>query len=180
MKDNHQTVVLGIDTGARQIGVAVLLSGDLVFYGVKSIKRPDRDSSLVKLRDVLEKLIETYKINTVTLEKVVFVQQHRSFVKIVYDEIRNFLKKRNIRFFEYNPKLVREIVCGHQQPSKRRAALLLVQRYPELARYFNVPRLWQKRYYAQLFDAIAVGLVCDGEPGEIELSPAKPVKNKDV
>lgn len=104
-----------------------------------------------------------YKVRFVAAEKIVFIQQHRSFVKVVYDHVINSLKEKNIRFKEYNPKFVRQSICRAEKPTKRNAALILAQNYAKLVRYFNVPKLWQKRYYAQLFDTIAVGLVCARE-----------------
>jgi Holliday junction resolvasome RuvABC endonuclease subunit len=155
--------ILGIDPGARQIGVSVLKNEEIVFYAVKTFKGRTASEKLEKLRIIIGKLIADYRVEYVALEKVVFVQQHRSFVKIVYEEIKQFLKREDIEFFEYNPKFIRETICGNEKPTKRNAALILTQKHAELVRYFNVPRLWQKRYFAQLFDAIAVGLVCAKE-----------------
>lgn len=169
MRNEFVKNILGLDIGARQIGVAVFRGEELVFYAVKSIKRPNREESLMKLKAVLEKLIARYKIEFTAIEKIVFIQQHRSFVKIVYDETKEYLKGQNIELFEYNPKLIRYILCHPEKPTKRNTALILVQKHAELVKYFTVPRLWQKRYFAQLFDAIAVGLVCAKELRETKL-----------
>ncbi|MDQ3179035.1 MAG: crossover junction endodeoxyribonuclease RuvC [Acidobacteriota bacterium] len=157
------TNILGLDIGARQIGVSILRNEELVFYAVKSIKRNSKTKVLKQLEKVLTALIEKYDIEVFTLKKIVYRQQQNSFVKTVYEETKDFALNQNIRLFEYNPKLIRQIICGLEKPTKRNTALLLTQRYAELARYFNVPKLWQKRYLAQLFDAIAVGLVCARE-----------------
>lgn len=155
--------ILGLDVGARQIGVSIQRDEELVFYAVKTIKQNTKSEMMKRLEQVLTRLIDKYDIETVAIEKIVFVQQYRSFVKIVYEEIKDIINKRGIELFEYNPKLIRQIICGLEKPTKRNTALLLTQRYTELARYFNVPKLWQKRYFAQLFGAIAVGLVCARE-----------------
>lgn len=159
-------MTLGIDPGARQIGVAVLRGEELLFFAVKTFKRRNCADSLGKLQSVIKKLIDEYQIEFVAVEKTVFVQQHRSFVKIVSEEINVFLQKQNILFAEFNPKTIRQMICGHEKPTKRNAALILSQRYSEMVRYFNVPRLWQKRYFALLFGAVAVGLVGAIEIGE--------------
>jgi len=156
-------IVLGIDPGARQIGVAIFCGEELQFYAVKSFKKRSRQETLRKLRKVIEKMISAYRVEVVALEKVVYVQQNKSFVKTVYEEIKDFLEKREILFYEYHPRLIRQVICQNEKPTKRNTALLLSQKYNELVRYFSVPRLWQKRYFALLFDAIAVGLVCAGD-----------------
>ena len=158
-----QQITLGLDVGARMIGVSVFRGEQLVFYAVKTFRKYNHEESLKNLEDIIQGLIEEYKIRFIAIEKIVFIQQHRSFVKVVYDRVIDFLKDKNIRFKEYNPKFVRQSICGLEKPTKRNAALILAQNYAELVRYFNVPKLWQKRYYAQLFDAIAVGLVCARE-----------------
>ena len=153
-------IVLGIDPGARQIGVAVLCGEELLFYGVKSFKKRTEDDTLRKLRKIIDKIVIAYRVESVALEKIVYVQQNRSFVKNVYKEIQDFLENREIPVFEYNPKLIRQIICRSEKATKRNTALRLSQKYNELVRYFSVPKPWQKRYYALLFDAIAAGLVC--------------------
>lgn len=165
-------IILGIDPGARQIGISVLRGEELVFYAVKTFKKRNQKDSLQKLQKVVEKLIAEYQVEFISIEKVVFVQQHRSFVKVVYEEITDLVKKQNITLFEYHPKLIRQIICGLEKPTKRNTALMLSQKYIELTRYFNVPKLWQKRYFALLFDAIAVGLVCARELRETKLLSA--------
>jgi Holliday junction resolvasome RuvABC endonuclease subunit len=172
------STILGIDPGARQIGIAVMKDDELVFYAVKTFKKGDDEEKLKKLRLIIEKLVTDYRVEYVALEKIVFVQQHRSFVKIVYDKIKEFLKERNIELFEYNPKVIRQIICDAQKPTKRNTALILAQKHAELVKYFNVAKLWQKRYFAQLFDAIAAAQVCAKELRETNpfLSKSAPRK----
>jgi Holliday junction resolvasome RuvABC endonuclease subunit len=155
--------ILGLDVGARQIGVSVLRGEELVFYAVKTIKGNYKPETLKRLREVLTALVAQYNIEAIALEKIAYPQQHRSFVKVVYKETKEFTVKSGIELFEYNPKLIRQIICSPEKSTKRNTALSLAQKYTELAGYFNVPKLWQKRYYAQLFDAIAVALVCAKE-----------------
>jgi Holliday junction resolvasome RuvABC endonuclease subunit len=152
-------VVLGIDPGARQIGVSVIQGERLILYAVKTFRKGNCENSLLCLREIIKNLVHDYQIEFVALEKVVFVQQHHSFVKIVYEEIKTFLEEQNVKFVEYNPKQIRQAICGLENPSNRNTALILSQKYGELVRYFDVPRLWQRRYYALLFGAIAASLV---------------------
>jgi Holliday junction resolvasome RuvABC endonuclease subunit len=171
-------VFLGIKPGARQIGVCVLKGGELAFYRVKTIKRKSDKETVKKLREVLAQISAEYKIEIAAIEKIVFTQQRQFFVKTVHQEIKDFFKEKNIPLFEYNPKLTRKIICGLEKPRKRNTALRLAQRYPELARYSDVPRVWQRRYFAPLFDAVAAAFVCAIEIREAKaLSASPPSKN---
>lgn len=163
---NNQQNILGLDVGGRLIGVSVFKGEELVFYVVKKFRSGDREDSLRRLKKIIGELVANYNISTVAIEKIVFVQQHRSFVKTVYEKASNFLKEKGVAVIEYNPKLVRQIICKVEKPTKHNTALILAQSYAELVRYFSVQKLWQKRYYAQLFDAIAVGVVCAGQVRE--------------
>lgn len=170
--------ILGLDVGARQIGVSIQRNEELVFYAVKSIKQNSKTETLKRLQNVLEALIAKYDIEVIAVEKSVYPQQQNSFVKIVYQATKDFALQRNIRLFEYHPNLIRQIICQMKKPTKYNTALILAQRYTELARYFNVPKLWQKRYFAQLFDAIAVGLVCARELRETKQLSAQSPNDK--
>lgn len=152
-------VVLGIDPGSRQIGVAVFEGSELVFYGMKSIKKKTDANTLRKLRKVISKLIESQRVEYIAVEKAVFIQQQTSFVKGIYEEILKFARTRKVRLLALNPKYIRRSICGNKQPTKRNTALRIIRWYTELERYFIVPKIWQKRYYSQMFDAIAAAIV---------------------
>jgi Holliday junction resolvasome RuvABC endonuclease subunit len=156
-------IVLGVDSGARQLGVSVFRGEELVYCAVVTIKGSDKTETLLKVQKILKELIVAYGISHVALEKVVFVQQHRSMVKIVFEQIRNFLIAQRRPFSEYKPITVRKAICADEKPTKRNTAIMLARRYKELEHNLNAPNLWQKRYHALLFDAVAVGLVCARE-----------------
>ena len=173
---SNAPTILGIKPGARQIGVSVIRGSELVFYRVKTIKvKNDGKETVKKLAEVLEKLLSEYDIEIAAVEKIVFPQQNLSFVKTVYEEIKDFFKERNIPLFEYNPKLARKIICGWEKPTKRNAAFILSHRYPELARYSDVKRVWQRRYFALLFDAVAAAFACSTELRETKALSAHPL-----
>lgn len=153
-------IVLGIDPGSRQIGTSVLKGEELIFYGVKTIKGGDKRETLAKMKAIISSLITEYGITYIAVENVTFIQQHRSFVKIVFEELMNFLNTKKIPHSEYNPKIVRQILCETEKRTKRNTFLILAYRYPELSRYLDVSRVWQKRYFSPMLKAVAVGLVC--------------------
>src|SRR5258708_7683907 len=161
-------IVLGIDLGARQIGASVFEGEELVFCAIKTIKGANSRETLAKMRRIIRNLIAEYGVTHVALEKIAFIQQHRSFVKIVFEELRDFLSKQKILYSEYNPKTVRQELCENEKPTKRNIALILSQRYYELSPYLSVSKVWQQRYFAQMQDAVAVGLVCAKQIANME------------
>lgn len=156
-----QPVILGIDPGARQIGVAVLRSDELLYYGIKTIKKNKlRKSTFVSLEQIITKLVDEYKADYIALEKVVSIQQRNSFVKAVYWQIKTIAQKHQYNLKECCPNFVRNSICNKTKGTRQETYHFLTRKYPELNRYLSVTRIWQKAYFAHLFDAIAVAVVC--------------------
>lgn len=164
MKSNSQNNILGIDPGARHIGFAVFTKNDLSYYAIKTIKRNTKRESLRKLRKILEKLIREFEITHIAVEEVFYVQQKKSFVKQVFDEIKQMIsEKEKIKLYSFEPKFIRKMICGRTEVKrdaiKDNTNRVLFEYYPELERYRPFLSQSQRRYYAFLFGAVAVGLV---------------------
>lgn len=152
--------VLGVDPGARQIGISVFKDRQLIFYSVKTLGGKDPNLKITAMKQILKGFIAAYQIEHVALKRIVFVQQHRSFVKVVFDELRSFLKKQPLGYSEYNPAEIRKLLCEYEEPTRANTARVLAQKFPELTRYLNVSKVWQKKYYSLLLEAVAVGFIC--------------------
>lgn len=59
----------------------------------------------------------------------------------------------------YAPNTVRKYVCGNGQASKMEVAQVIVSRYPELRVYLKQDKKWKFKYHANMFDALALGLL---------------------
>ncbi len=156
----RKPLILGIDPGSREIGVAVFSGNELLYYAIKSIRRNTREQRLFKLAAVLDRLFVEYEIDCLAVEEPYYVQQRSSFVKKVVETIGIIAKNQGLNVAIYSPTEVRDAICEKPKSTKLLTARRLVEIYPELAPHFNLPRITQKRYYAMLFDAVAVGLVC--------------------
>lgn len=151
--------LLGLDIGARQIGVAIFEGEKLRFYAVKSIKRASQSETLLYLYKVMEKLITGYAVKIIAVEQVIYPQQQRSFAKTIYQAVKDFVMKKSLEIFEYRPDLIRRTICRDITPTKENTFKILTGKYTELRRYLTFNKPWQKNYYTYLFSAIAVGLV---------------------
>lgn len=168
--------VLGIDPGSRQIGVAVFTSEELIFYGVKYFRAKHQTETFSKLQKVVANLIDSYGIEIVAIERTTFPQQDTAFVKDVYKCLVRCVKKYQLELIELDPQFVRKVICGNQKPTKRNTAQTLVRTYNELEPYFDVQQIWSRRYYGQLFDAIAVGLAYLRSVSSNTLKDKQPVR----
>lgn len=151
--------ILALDVGAKQIGTVVFENGRLVFYAVKLIRKSTEAETLKQVWKVVETLVFNYGIQIISLEKLVYSQQQNSFVKTVYEEIKDFANEEGIKLLEFEPLFVRQTICKNKGATKQNTFEIITRLYPELSKAFFATRVWQKAYYAYLFNAIAVGLV---------------------
>lgn len=157
----NQTKILAIDPGTREIGVAVLENEELIYYGVKSIKNRKRPQHVLQeAARIINGLINTYRPSILAIEKTFLIQKSGSLLIVVADEIKATGQAGGLAIYEYAPTLVRKLICNTGKATKREVAKMLASCYPHLTRYLVQRSKWEELYYANMFDAIAVGLCC--------------------
>ena len=168
-----QTKILAIDPGTREIGVAALSGRELLYYGVKTIRR--RGSASVILRQVQQvilRLIADYKPQYLAIEKMFLIHKSAALLNVTADEIKVVAKDQGLAVYEYAPTFVRKMICKTGKATKKQAAEIIAGQYPELGRYLEQRSKWEALYYANMFDAIAVGLCCQQELSKLLPGPA--------
>lgn len=156
--------ILAIDPGTRYMGVAVLHQTALVYYAVKRFKqRRPADELIRATRAVLKQLIAEYQPDTLAYEKTFYVQAKSSAILHVQEiEIARLGRERGLHVVGYSPARVRRQLCDDGRATKQRVADLLAARFPELAPYRGGSPL-REDYWLNMFDAIAVAVVCANE-----------------
>jgi Holliday junction resolvasome RuvABC endonuclease subunit len=161
---NRQPIILGIDPGTRHMGVAVLCGGKLLYYGVKTFKKDKRGCPLFSdLERAIINLAGEYAIDCIALEKIVSFQQRSSPFGVVSNQIRAIAEKRHYNLREYSPAFVRSCIGGNEKITRAETYRIITGKYPELRRYLLVSKIWQKTYFARLFDAVAAALLRERE-----------------
>lgn len=156
-----QNKILAIDPGTREIGAVVLDGGELVYYAVKTIR--DRGSAQRILRHVdtlVSGLIAEYQPDYLAIEKMFIVQKNAALLSVAAEEIKSVARESGLEIYEYAPTTVRKFICQNGAATKRDVARVVAERYPELARHLDTRNKWEEKYYANIFDAVAVGLMC--------------------
>ena len=158
---NSQSTILAIDPGTRELGVAVLRGGELLFYGVKTVT--NRRNPLIVLETIssyFRRLLERYHPTTLAIEKMFITQKNSALLVVAAEQIKAVAKENNLPVYEYAPTSVRKRLCHTGRATKRETAAVLADRFPELQRYYRRTKAWEIDYYSNLFDAVAVGVVC--------------------
>lgn len=167
MPEKKPIRILAVDPGTRYMGVAVFEDKDLIYSTVKIVKEKKMSSSMVlkKAEGIISSLIEDYDPHILVVEKTFFVQSKRSsLLNVLTDEMKILGKKKGLRVYAYAPTTVRKFVCQNGKATKMKTALMIAtEYYPWLYRYYEKDtkkQWWEERYWANMFDAIALGLTC--------------------
>jgi Holliday junction resolvasome RuvABC endonuclease subunit len=160
MRKKNTERILAIDPGTRNIGFALLDKGQLVHYGVKTIRQ--MNSPHEKLREgrkIVLRLINDFRPEILVVEKTFFANNRNSVLLNVFaDEIKAVGKRKDLRVQGLAANSVRKLICGNGRASKDEVAREVVSRYPELKPYLTSDRRWKERYHRNMFDAVALGL----------------------
>ena len=157
----NSPVILAIDPGTRELGFAVLQGETLLYYGVKTVTNRKSPALVLKaITDFIKGLIEKYEPSMLAIEKMFITQKNSAMLYVAAEQVKAVAREGKITIWEQSPSAIRKRLCRTGRATKREVAKLIAERYPELARYYNRTKHWEIEYYANLFDAVAVGLVC--------------------
>jgi crossover junction endodeoxyribonuclease RuvC len=151
--------ILAIDPGTREIGVAVLDGQQLVYYGVKTVQgRRSPAEVLRRVQKITSDLIERFRPNCLAIEKMFLLQKSASLLVVAAEEVKATAHQHGLAVYEYAPTLVRKMVCRSGRATKAEAAKVVTSQFPELRPYLEQRTKWETLYYANMFDAIAIGV----------------------
>lgn len=165
MLSTRPSRVLAIDPGTREMGVAVLEAGKLIYHGVVVIKRGrSPKETLERGRDSVQRLIEDFRPDVLAIEKT-FVRKNRNvaLLNVLADEIVALARHCHLRVVSMAPSAIKKGICGNGWATKAEVANAVIARYPELKAYLVHERKWKERFHSNMFDAVAVGLVAAGD-----------------
>lgn len=147
------------------MGVAVLEDSQLLYYGVKQfVRMRPADELLRATRASVLGLIRDYQPAVLAYEKTFFVQAKSSALLHVQEaEIKRVGLAAGLAVVGFAPAHVRKVLCRDGRATKRAVAILLGRRYGELAKYLSPPESRRERYWSNMFDALAVAVVCASE-----------------
>jgi len=153
--------ILAIDPGTRQMGIAFLDKGQLIYHGVKIIKKGNSpNDNLQYARSVILRLIKDFQPNLMVVENVFFARNRKAYLlNVLIDEIKAIARRKRISLVSYSPSTVKKFICGNGWASKDEVAKAVVSKYPELKVYLTQDRAWKERFHQNMFDAVALGMM---------------------
>lgn len=153
--------ILAIDPGTREMGVAVLEDTNLLDYSVKTFRYRGKPKLLLALIEkLITRLITETKPDVIALEKNMFSQiQQNYLLTLAVSRIKAVAKRMKVEVVEFAPNTVKKVVCNNGNAKKKELAEAVALKYPELRVYLDSDKKWKQRYWQNIFDAVAVGLV---------------------
>lgn len=163
MRKRKRIRILGIDPGTRNIGFAFLDDGDLVHYGVKTIRgKKSPHEKLKEGRKIILRLVRDFGPDTLVVEKTFFANNRNSALLNVFaDEIKALGKRKGLQVHSLAANTVRKIICVNGAASKDDVARAMVSHYPELRPYLTADRRWKETYHRNMFDAAALVIAAE-------------------
>jgi Holliday junction resolvasome RuvABC endonuclease subunit len=156
------TRILSIDPGTRELGVAIFDNGELLYYGVKTIRARETPQDICRGAVlIVRRLISEYEPQSLAIKRPIIIQQSAASLADVIHEINQAAQQAGLTIYEFAPKTIHQFICGAARATKRKAAERIASRYGELARYLEGKSRWEELYYAKMFEAVGVGLTCN-------------------
>lgn len=153
--------ILSIDPGTREMGVAFIDGGKLIYHGVKVIrKKRSPHERLQAAREIVLRLIQDFRPQLLVVEKTFFARnRNTSLLNVFADEIVAIGRRKGLTVRAIAPSTMKKAICGNGHASKEEVAAVVVAKYPELKVYLTQDRKWKERFHQNMFDAVALAMV---------------------
>lgn len=93
-----------------------------------------------------------------SIEQLLPNQKSASLLVVATEEIKATAKEEGLAVFQYDPTAVRRHICKSDKATRQETARRIAVTYSELGRYLERRTKWESLYYANMFDAVAVGV----------------------
>ena len=153
------------------MGVAVLESNELVYWGVSSFRMGAEHALLAAVVARVQALVVFYQPTVLALEAPLPVRLRASpLLASVVAAIKTLAREEALMLRSMAPAEVRKRLCGSARATHPDIVERIVQRYPHLGCYRNCGSSWKEAYWRSMFTAAGVALVCAQD-----ISPSLPL-----
>ncbi len=108
MSKDSKRRILAIDPGTREMGLAVLEDGDLLYHGVLVLTgKGSPHAKLQEGRQVILRLIRDFRPHVLALEKAFFANnRNAALLNVLVDEINAMGRREGLRVVSLAPSTV--------------------------------------------------------------------------
>ncbi len=151
--------ILGINPGAKYLGIAVFRGPELREWRIKVTKGQWSGEKYRKTMDILSEFIERYSPDAISVKRL---NPARSSVGLdrLAQKIIALSEKKEIRVYQYGIKELEAFFCSEGKNNKRKMAEIIASEYPILHGELNQEKHNRNPYHLRMFEAVALGAIC--------------------
>ena len=164
-----EKTIIGISPGSRLIGFAIFAEGELLDWGVKTLKDIRPEDRHEKAKDIVLGLIERYGPDTITIKKLDTRRSSKGLLELA-DSFKALCKKKGVPVDEYSINRLETLLSPKRKIDKDKIAELMAEYNPVLFNDFEKakPDLDEygqdrhentRKYYLRVFEAVALAFV---------------------
>ncbi|PWU05335.1 MAG: hypothetical protein C5B51_14720 [Terriglobia bacterium] len=150
---------LAIHPGTREMGIAVLEGGRLIYHAVEVLRHaPARRKVLAAGAARFRRYVRDFRPAVVAIEVSPFATRQKSVLHALATLIATIAKREKVRTVQFASSTVKSRICRNGYADKAEVAKTIAARFPELKAYLRQDRKWKDRFQSNRFDAIALAL----------------------
>ena len=151
--------ILGINPGARYLGLAVFRGSELRDWRIKVTKGRWSNEKYRKIMEILSGFVEQYSPDVFAIKRL---NPSRSSVGLdrLVRKIIALSEKKGIRVYQYGIKELETFFDSAGRSNKKKMAEIIVSEYPVLYCELAKERNNRNPYHLRVFEAVALGSFC--------------------
>lgn len=166
-----EKIILGIDPGTKEMGVAVLQGRELLAHAVHTLRNGDRPHDVIdQARRIVLSYLAEFTPAIVGIEKPLLVPTKRAaLVSVIAQELDARSREVGMKVVEISARDVRRLLLGNPYAKKIDVAKAIVEmgfedlrvHIPKQAPHPVLGYRPRDRYHLHMFDALAVALAIE-------------------
>ena len=146
-------VILGISSGTRSIGLAVIRNGELVDWNVKTFKGEWSKDKLKYIMHKLESICDYCQVTTIALKKVDPSKGSRP-LEVLTAHIAKLACGKRIPIVAYSIYDLHSVTDERYRSAKKSIGEYVLDTYPRLRQEYLKERNNKREYYTKMFEAV--------------------------
>lgn len=151
--------ILGINPGAKYMGIAVFRGPELRDWRIKVTKGKWSYEKYRKTMKILSEFIEQYNPDVLSVKRLNPSRSSAGLDKLV-QMIIALSEKHGMKVCQYGIKELEAFFCLEGRSNKSKMAEIIASEYPVLYSELNLERRNKNPYHLRMFEAVGLGAVC--------------------
>ena len=155
----HPITIIGINPGAKYLGIAVFRGPELRDWRIKVTKGRWSNEKYRKTMKILAEIIEQYRPDVFSIKRLHPSRSSVSLDRLVKKIIASS-EKEGMKVYQYGIKELETFFYAEGRCNKRKMAEMITSEYPVLHYELNLERRNKNPYRIRMFEAVGLGAIC--------------------